>query len=70
MKNTKEKKAVNEAVKALNKIKTLMSTGKISYDNAKFFATPYLETVNAYGKARAKEAGLSFRATSFSGFMR
>lgn len=64
------KQQAAEATEALNRIKASLRLGRISYDNAKHFSQPYLDTLNAYAKNRAKAAGLTTRSISFTGFMR
>ena len=64
------KEQASEATEALNKIKASLRIGRISYDNAKHFSIPYLDTLNAYTKNRAKAAGLTSRKITFTGFMR
>lgn len=59
-----------KAQEALAKLKMLLHTGRISYDNAAHFAEPHLKTLNAYTKAKARDAGLSVKPISFSGYMR
>lgn len=59
-----------KAHNALLEIKRCLKLGKISYDDAKFFATPYLKTINAYSAQKARAHGLTPKKQYFIGFMR
>ncbi len=69
--STPTKAEAQKAVEAMQKLRHLFKTNAISYDNAAFFAKPYLETFNAYSRAKARAAGLTPpRAMSWTGFIR
>lgn len=70
IKRTPTAEESHHAIEALNSIKAALRTGRISYDNAKHFALPYLATFNEYSKAKAKERGLTIKPITFAGFMR
>jgi len=59
-----------KAMTALRKLRDTFKSGRISYDNAKHFSEPYIATINAYMKSKARAAGVSFKPMSFTGFMR
>lgn len=59
-----------KATEALTRIKHLLKVGRLTYDDAKFFAEEPLAALNKYTAARAKAAGLSARKITFTSFMR
>lgn len=54
----------------LNKIKTSLLMGLITYDMAKEMAAPYLKIMNDISKQIAKKYGVRPKLISFAGFMR
>lgn len=66
-----EKTPAQNAKEKLDQIKYAMAIGRITYDQAKDYAQPYLDTLNKELAARARQAGLSTgRKITFTGYMR
>lgn len=58
------------AIDALKKIRDSLRRGKISHENAKHFAKPFIKTYDDYSRAKAREHRVPYRAFSFAAFIR
>lgn len=60
---------VEQALEALNAIRSKLQRGMIEYDAAKAEAQPHLEVLNARGREIAKEHKQPYYQLTFSCFM-
>lgn len=67
---TKQQNPGAKAREALDKIKSLMKTGRISYGAAREFAEPFLETLNKESAKISRAHGMTPRKTGFTSYMR
>ena len=55
---------------ALTQIKRALATGRISYDNAKYFAEPHLSIINEHAKNISRKYKRPAGKITFTAFMR